>query len=202
MPLFLIPAITLATLHFLCGWWRWILSSSVGLHLKYNCAQVSARARLASAMRPREIRARCLAAYTRREIRDNSCNLAGQRDEVFKIGTVPLNAGRLTRMCVSTLICRLTHWIHKREIPTDSLQHGNDFKKGDFRKNVSFKSWRNLLTSSSSGVLSLFSHDISFYASFEAYNYVFTAQTTGLWKTACDSSAQTGERRRYTDHEY
>ena len=28
------------------------------------------------------------------------------------------------------------------------------------------------------------------YVSFEAYSYVFTAQTTGLWKTACDSLAQ------------
>ena len=47
-----------------------------------------------------------------------------------------------------------------------------------------------------------FFHDISFYASFEAYKYVFTAQTTGLWKTACDSLAQTRERHRYTDQEY
>ena len=35
--------------------------------------------------------------------------------------------------------------------------------------------------------------------SFEAYSYVFALQTTGLWKTACDSLAQTRERRRYTD---
>ena len=28
---------------------------------------------------------------------------------------------------------------------------------------------------------------------FEAYSYVFTAQTTGLWKRACDSLAQTHE---------
>ena len=34
-------------------------------------------------------------------------------------------------------------------------------------------------------VLALFfPHVISFYASFEAYSYVFTAQSTGLWKTA------------------
>ena len=46
-------------------------------------------------MRPRKIRARCLAVYTRREIRDNS---VAQRDEVLKIGTVLLNAGRLRRM--------------------------------------------------------------------------------------------------------
>ena len=47
-----------------------------------------------------------------------------------------------------------------------------------------------------------FFYEISFYASFEAYSYVFTAQTTCLWKTACDSLAQTHERYRYTDHEY
>ena len=39
-----------------------------------------------------------------------------------------------------------------------------------------------------------FPHEISFYASFKAYSYVFTAQTTGLWKTPCDLLAQTRER--------
>ena len=74
----------------------------------------------------------------------------------------------------------------------------------DFAKKISVqKLWRNLLTSSSSGVLALFFfHEISFYASFEAYSYVFTAQTTDLWKTARDSLAQTRERHRYTDQEY
>ena len=35
----------------------------------------------------------------------------------------------LVCMCVgvSTLICRLTHWNHKRDIPTDSLQYRNHF---------------------------------------------------------------------------
>ena len=37
-------------------------------------------------------------------------------------------------VCVSALICRLTHWNHKREIPTDSSQYGNDFKKVIFVK--------------------------------------------------------------------
>ena len=40
---------------------------------------------------------------------------------------------------------------------------------------------------------SAFFHKIRFYASFEAYCYVFTAETTGLWKTARDSLAQTRE---------
>ena len=48
----------------------------------------------------------------------------------------------------------------------------------------------------------VFFQEISFYASFEAYSYIFTAQTTGLWKIACDSLAQTREQHRYTDHEY
>ena len=34
-------------------------------------------------------------------------------------------------VCVFVLICHLTHWNHKRVIPTDSSQYGND-KKDDF----------------------------------------------------------------------
>ena len=30
-------------------------------------------------------------------------------------------------VCVSALICRLTHWNQKREIPTNSSQYGNNF---------------------------------------------------------------------------
>ena len=48
-------------------------------------------------------------------------------------------------------------------------------------------------TSSSSGVLALFHPRNKLLCRFEAYSYVFTAQTTGLWKTACDSLAQTRE---------
>ena len=51
----------------------------------------------------------------------------------------------------------------------------------------------NMPTSSSSGVLALFSPRNKLLCWFEAYSYVFTAQTTGLWKTACDSLAQTRE---------
>ena len=29
-------------------------------------------------------------------------------------------------VCVFTLICRVTHWNHKREVPTDSSQYRND----------------------------------------------------------------------------
>ena len=37
-------------------------------------------------------------------------------------------------VCVSALICRLTHWNHKREIPTDSSQYRNHFKLPIFLK--------------------------------------------------------------------
>ena len=57
-------------------------------------------------------------------------------------------------------------------------------------------------TAPASYIALFFFHEISFYASFEAYSYVFTAQTTDLWKTGCDLLAQTRERHRYTDHEY
>ena len=65
----------------------------------------------------------------------------------------------------------------------------------DFPKNASFKSYGviRMPTSSSSGVLALFSPRNKLLCWFEAYSYVFTAQTTGLWKTACDSFAQTRE---------
>ena len=93
-------------------------------------------------------------------------------------------------VCVSTHTCRLTHWNHKREIPTDSAQYRDRF--ADFPKNASLKSY-GLYTSSSSGVLALFSPRNKLLCWFEPYSYVFTAQTTGLWKTACDSLAQTRE---------
>ena len=46
-----------------------------------------------------------------------------------------------------------------------------------------------MLTSSSSGVLELFFHGISFHASVKPIATFLTAQTTGPWKTACDSLA-------------
>ena len=89
-------------------------------------------------------------------------------------------------VCVSTYTCRLTHWNHKREIPTDSAQYKDKNAFGQ-------KLWRNMPTSSSSSVLALFSPQNKLLCWFEAYSYVFTAQTTGLWKIACDSLAQTRE---------
>ena len=97
-------------------------------------------------------------------------------------------------MYVSTHTCRLTHWNHKRGIPTDSAQYRDRFKfLPIFLKCFVQKLWRNMPTSSSSGVLALFSPQNKLLCWFEAYSYVFTAQTTGLWKTACDSLAQTRE---------
>ena len=63
----------------------------------------------------------------------------------------------------------------------------------DFPKNASFKSYGVMLTSSSSGVLELFSPWNKLLCYRKAYSYVLTAQTTGQWKTACDSLAQTRE---------
>ena len=77
---------------------------------------------------------------------------------------------------------------------------GTIFKKAIFVKMFCSKVMANLEQLRRPSAV--FSHKISFYASFEAYSYVFTAQTMGLWKTACDSLAQTRERHGYTDHEY
>ena len=93
-------------------------------------------------------------------------------------------------MCVCVCVHSYTHWNHKREIPTDSAQYRDRFK---LPKCFVQKLWRNMPTSSSSGVLALFSARNKLLCWFEAYSYVFTAQTTGLWKTACDSLAQTRE---------
>ena len=59
-------------------------------------------------------------------------------------------------VCVSTLICHLTHLNHKRDILTDSSQYVNDKKKPIFVKLFVQKLRRNLLTSSSSGILPLY----------------------------------------------
>ena len=55
------------------------------------------------------------------------------------------------------------------------------------------KVWHNMPTSSSSGVLEFFSSRNKLLYWFEAHSYIFTAQTTGLWKTACNSLAQMRE---------
>ena len=97
-------------------------------------------------------------------------------------------------VCVTTHNCRLTHWNHKTEIPTCSQQYSDRFKFRRFPyKCFVQKLWRNMLTSSSSGVLELFFRRNKLLCWREAYSYVLTAQTTGPWKTACDSLAQTRE---------
>ena len=104
-------------------------------------------------------------------------------------------------VCVCPLKSAASHiGITKKEIPTDSSQYGNDFKRDDFCKNVLFKSYG--VICSPRAVPAVIFNEITFYDSFEADSYVFTLQTTGLWKAACDSLAQTRERHRYTDHEY
>ena len=61
-------------------------------------------------------------------------------------------------VCVTTHNCRLTHWNHTTEIPTCSQQYSDCFKFCRFSKKCFVQNlWRNMLTSSSSGVLELFS---------------------------------------------
>ena len=102
-------------------------------------------------------------------------------------------------VCVSTHTCRLTHWNHKREIPTDSAQYRDRFKFCRFPKNASFKSYAYLEQLRRP---SAFSPRNKLLCWFEAYSYVFTAQTMGLWKTACDLWHRLVKQHRYTDHEY
>ena len=102
-------------------------------------------------------------------------------------------------MCVFVLICRLTHWNHKSEVATNGyIAKRKILKKGDLTKNVSFKSYGVICyPRAAQASQRCYSHKISFYASFENYSYVFTAQTTVLWKIACDSLAQTRKPHRY-----
>ena len=68
-------------------------------------------------------------------------------------------------MYVSTHIYRFTHWNHKREIPTVHSNTGIVLNFADFPKNnASFKSY-GIIIMSSSDILALFPHGISFYAS-------------------------------------
>ena len=95
-------------------------------------------------------------------------------------------------MCVCPLIPAASHiGITKERYQRILRNTGIVLNFADFPKNASFR--RNMPTSSSSGILALFSPQNKLLCWFEAYSYVFTAQTTGLWKTACDSLAQTRE---------
>ena len=96
-------------------------------------------------------------------------------------------------VCVCPLIPAASHiGITKERCQRILRNTGIVLNFADFPKNASFKSY-GLYTSSSSGVLALFSPRNKIICWFEAYSYVFTAQTTGLWKKACDSLAQTRE---------
>ena len=103
-------------------------------------------------------------------------------------------------MCVCVCVCPLIPAASHIGITKERYQWilrntGIVFNFADFPKNACFiqKLWRNMPTSSSSGILVLFSPRNKLLCWFEAYSYVFTAQTIGLWKTACDSLAQTRE---------
>ena len=98
-------------------------------------------------------------------------------------------------MCVCPLIPAASHIGITKERYQRILRNTGIFLNfADFPKKYFVqKLWRNMPTSSSSGVLALLSPRNKLLCWFEAYSYVFTAQTTGLWKTACDSLAQTCE---------
>ena len=99
-------------------------------------------------------------------------------------------------MCVCPLIPAASHIGITKERNQRILRNtGIVLNFANFPKNTLFKSYSLILmpTSSSSGVLALFPPRNKRLCWFEAYSYVFTAQTTCLWKTACDSLAQTRE---------
>ena len=105
---------------------------------------------------------------------------------------------------VAPCVCVCVHiGITKERYQQIHRNTGIIFNFAYFPKNALFKSYGVIcLPRAALASLRCFFREISFYASFEAYSYVFTAQTTYVWKTVYDLLAQTCERHRYTDHEY
>ena len=102
--------------------------------------------------------------------------------------------GMYVCMCVCPLIPAASHiGITKERYQRILRNTGIVLNFADFPKNASFKTYGVISTSSSSGILTIFPPRNKLLCWFEAYSYVFTAKTTGLWKTACDSLAQTRE---------
>ena len=106
-------------------------------------------------------------------------------------------------VCVCPLIPVASHiGITKERYQRILRNTGIVLNLADFPKNASFKSYGVIcLPQAAPGVLALFSPRNKLLCWFEAYSYVFTAQTTGLWKTACDSLAQTRETAQIYDHD-
>ena len=105
-------------------------------------------------------------------------------------------------VCVSTHTCCLTHCNHKIEIPTDSAQYRDRLKfLPIFLKCFVQKLWRNMPTSSSSGVLALFSHEISFYAGLKPIATFSLHRQRACGRQRTILSHRLVKRHRYTDHE-
>ena len=99
-------------------------------------------------------------------------------------------------MCVCPLIPAASHiGITKERYQRILRNTGSFFNFADFPKNASFKSYGVICLprAAPASYIAIFPQRNKLLCWFEAYSYVFTAQTTGLWKTACDSLAQTRE---------
>ena len=105
-------------------------------------------------------------------------------------------------VCVSTHICRLTHWNHKTEIPTNTSQCRHRFKFCRFSLKCFIKKlWHNMPTSSSSGSLALFPHEISFYASVKPIAMFSPHRQRARGRQRAICWHRLVKRHRYTDHE-
>ena len=87
-------------------------------------------------------------------------------------------------VCVCLSLTTFSHTTHgfSNNKAYQKIQHdmGTILEKASFAKTFSLNLWRNLLTSSSCGILAqFFFHEINFYASFEAYRY-FHCKENGL----------------------
>ena len=98
-------------------------------------------------------------------------------------------------MCVCPLIPAASHfWITKERYQRILRNTGIVLNFADFPKNASFKNYGVIcLPREQLQRPSAFSPRNKLLCWFEAYSYIFIAQTTGLWKTACDSLAHTRE---------
>ena len=119
----------------------------------------------------------------------------------------PMCVCACVRLCVHT--CMRVHSnlpplsleLQKRDLDRFIIILGSFNILPIFPKNFVQKLWCNMPTSSSSGNLALFPHEIRFLASFEAYSYIFTARTMGMWKTSYVSLVQTLQWHCYMDLE-
>ena len=103
---------------------------------------------------------------------------------------------------VSTHTCRLTHWNHKREIPTDSA-HTGIVLNADFPKNASFKSYGVIcLLRAAPASYRFFPHEIRFYAGLKPIATFLLHRQRACGRQRAILWHRLVKRHRYTDHEY